>query len=47
MSVEECTHCLHSLPLRADFKTVARALFKPLTRELADKALDKLHNTRR
>ena len=39
MSVEECTHFRHSLPLPANFNTMARALFKPLTQELVDEAL--------
>ena len=43
MLVDECTEFLQSLPLPANFKTMARALFRPLTQEVVNEALDRLH----
>ena len=44
MSVEGRTAFLQSLPLPANFKAMAKALFRPLTQELVDEALKRLHN---
>ena len=44
MSVEDCTAFLQSLPLPANFKAMTKALFIPLTQELVDEALKRLHN---
>ena len=44
MSVEDCTAFLQSLPLPANFKAMAKALFRPLTQELVDEALKRLDN---
>ena len=40
MSVDEGTAFLQSLPLPANFKTMARALFRPLTQEVVNEVLD-------
>ena len=44
MTVEECTAFLESLPLPSNFKQMARGPFRPLSQELVDKALKRLHN---
>ena len=44
MSVDACTNFLQSLPLPAIFKTIARALFRPLTQEIVNEVLDRLHS---
>ena len=44
MTVEDCTAFLESLPLPSNFKQMAKALFRPLSQELVDEALKRLHN---
>ena len=44
MTVEDCTTFLESLPLPSNFKQMAGALFRPLSQELVDEALKRLHN---
>ena len=44
MTVEDYTIFLESLPLPSNFKQMARALFRPLSQQLVDEALKRLHN---